>query len=193
MSEKDVFGDLAKAHETEFIKRREREQMETLRRSLAESQKKKELGEAVGVADEKVLSALAALGFDRDTALLIHLVPPIRVAWSDEIVTKEERRKILEIATLRGVADGSSAHALLTSWLDRKPTEEFFDRVFDVVRLYLEVVSPETKGAVAHDLEAWSQQVAQASRGFFGLGAKVADDEKRALAEIARMVSGRPI
>ncbi|HEV8267074.1 MAG TPA: hypothetical protein VGR00_02525, partial [Thermoanaerobaculia bacterium] len=114
MAEKDPFGNLRHSKEEEYFHKKERELIEKVRQRAR-------LGEAAGVEDTTVLGHLEALGFDRDTVGLLHLVPLVQVAWSDGEVSAAERKEIHDAAAARGVAAGSPARAKLDGWLSKRP------------------------------------------------------------------------
>ena len=119
MSNTDPFADRQRGLEGEYFHRREREILEKLRR-------RRELAEAAGVEDEELLKDLEFLGYDRSTVALLPLVPLVQMAWADGKVGPKERELILAYAKVRGIEEGTEAHAKLVASLERLPPAENF-------------------------------------------------------------------
>src|SRR5438552_8586805 len=145
MAEKDAFGELRQAKEEEYFHKKEQEHLERVRRHAR-------FAEAAGVADEALLADLEALGFDRETVRLLHLVPLVQVAWRDGEVSAAERKQILEAAKARGVEEGSAARKTLDGWLARRPEALFFERALAVIRALLETLPEEKRAALRGNL-----------------------------------------
>ena len=73
-----------------------REKLEAKARGMA---KKEKMAASVGVTDEQIVAEIEALGFDADTAPVLHLMPLVAVAWTDGEIQNEERGEPLR--TLR--------------------------------------------------------------------------------------------
>jgi hypothetical protein len=184
MADRDAFDDRRRAQEEEFFRRKEKELIEQMRQRAAAQQERAGMAEVSGIADDAVLASLQELGFTRDTVSLLHLVPLVRVAWIDGGVTARERDLILEAAAAHGVAEGTPAREQLEGWLDRRPSEDFFDDSMRVVKVLLKAQS-EVEGATAVDLVALCTQVASASGGILGFGNKISDGERALIERIA--------
>lgn len=185
MSEKDVFADMRKAKEEEYFRKKEQELIEKMRRHAQLQTERQQMGEAIGIADEEILRTLQELGYTRDSVSLLHLVPLVQVAWAEDNVSKRERELIYEVAKLRGVREGSPAYQQLTDWLDHKPSKEFFQSTFRVLRTMLEVLPSEKRETSKRDLVSYCTQVAAISGGILGLGRKISSDEQVLLEQIA--------
>ncbi|MGE5569480.1 MAG: hypothetical protein ACM3S5_10640 [Rhodospirillales bacterium] len=171
--------------EEEYFRRREAELLEAKRREAAAKKELEEIGRAAGINDERVVAELSACGYNRETIPLLHLVPLIQVAWADGEISEEERRHIHEASRLHGIEDGSAAGRQLASWLESKPSEEFFRRSLKAIRAILQALEPESGKARANDLLSLCLKVASASGGFFGFGRKVSREEQELLEQIA--------
>lgn len=189
MAETNPLEDLRKSREEEFFRKREKELLEKLQKRQAEEAERSRLAAAVGTPDAEVLSLLAELGFSAETVSVLHLVPLLEVAWADGSVSTAERRTILEAARLRGVAEGSPAHARLVEWLDRRPTGDLFERARAVVRAVVAAQPAAQREATTRDLLAYSTAVAEASGGLLGLGRKVSDEEAALLEKLTAALS----
>jgi len=98
------------------------------KRALAKRRKAEcmQLGEALGLSHPSEAEALHALGITAETAAAFEVLPLVEVAWADGRVDQEERWRLLEAATRLGVEVGRPAHALLESWLERRPVPQLF-------------------------------------------------------------------
>jgi hypothetical protein len=178
-------SDRGKGLEEEYFHRKEKELIEKLRQRSAAASQLKELSEATGIPDQEILQTLQELGYTRATVTLLHLVPLIQVGWVDGKMDRAEREMILEAARLRGVAEGSAGYKQLIEWLDKRPSEEFFDKTLSIIRRLLETM-PDTDRRRGEGVLADSVRVASVSGGILGFGNKISDEEKTLLQRIAR-------
>lgn len=185
MPDRDSFGDMRRGKEEEYFKKKEKELIENLKRKAALELERRALAEATGIADEGVLATLQELGYTRETVELLHLVPLVYVAWAEGGVSSRERRLIIEAARLRGIAEGSAAHARLIGWLDHRPEDEFFEKTLEVISALVAALPEEEREASKRDLFSYSARVAAASGGILGIGRKVSDEEETVLKEIS--------
>jgi hypothetical protein len=171
--------------EEEYFHRKERELVEKLRQRAALEAEKGAMGKSLGVADEKILEDLQALGFTRDTVALLHLVPLVAVAWAEGGIDKRERQLIYEVAKLRGIEGGGAASEQLDQWLNHRPSEEFFQRSLRIIRAVLKSLPQETQQESKQSLVAYCTRIAAASGGILGLGSKISAAESALLTKIA--------
>jgi hypothetical protein len=184
MPDRDAFDDRRRALEEGYFHRKEAELIEQMRRRVVEQKERADISEASGIVDEEALRSLQELGFTRDTVMLMHLIPLVRVAWSDGKVTSRERDLILEAAVAHGVAEGSPAREKLESWFERRPSEDLFDAALRIVKVLREAQS-EIEGTTPTDLVALCTQVANASGGILGFGRRISRDESAVIERIA--------
>jgi tellurite resistance protein len=187
MTERDRFADRKRGQEEEYFRKKEQELIEKMRHRSEIEAKRQELYQAVGVADPKILEDLQELGYTRETVGLLHLVPLVRIAWAEGKITKPERELIFEAARARGVLPGSPGFEKLAEWLNRRPTEEFFDKTMRVIRAILMVLPEEELESSKRDLLSYSSRVAEASGGILGMG-KIDRKERALLEEIAKIL-----
>jgi hypothetical protein len=185
MPEKDAFEERRRAHEEEYFRNKERELIEKLRRRAEASSERQDMGESLGVEDDEVLASLQALGFTRDTVMLLHLVPLVQLGWASGSVTARERAAIVEAARSRGVAEGSPADTQLAEWLARRPSSEFFSEAIRAIRAILASLPEDEHKASAADIVSCCRRVARISGGVLGLGRKICDGEQAVLARLA--------
>ncbi len=184
MSEKDVFEDLRKAKEAAYFRKKEQELIEKMRRRAELAEERQKMAETIGITDEEVLRDLQELGYTRESVRLLYLVPLVYVAWAEGEVTKRERELIYEVARLHGISEGTPAYQQLKNWLDRRPSEEFFQRTLRIVGALLEALPPEKRETSKRDLVSYCTQVASISGGILGLVHKISDAEQALLERI---------
>ena len=119
-----------------------------MQKQAAREVERGQMGDEIGVADPKILQDLQELGYSRDTVKLVYLAPLVQVAWIEGHVTQRERKRILELAQLRGIEEGSLAYSRLTEWLTQRPRPEFFERTLSVIRNLLKVMPVEQRQAI---------------------------------------------
>jgi hypothetical protein len=181
----EVLSDLKRAKEEEYFRKKEAELLAKVRERAASQKVRQDLADELGVSDEEVLGLLQDLGFSRDTVRLLHVVPLLEVAWADGEVSGAERGKILESARHHGIAEGSSPDNLLASWLTSKPSADFFERARATIGSLLGGLPEEDRRKGAEHLAVMAQQVANASRGFLGLGKRISPEEEAALSKLS--------
>jgi hypothetical protein len=189
MPDRDVIGERGRSLEEDYFRKKDRELVEKLRRSAEGLQAREALARIAGVSDPAVLQELQDLGFTPETIGLLPLVPSIQVAWAEGGVSKAERDLIVSLARARGVEPGSAADRQLDQWLTTRPPDTVFAGAGRLIRAVLDAGS-NPGNLDADDLVRYSEQVAQASGGVFGIG-KVSAEEKALLARIAAELKGR--
>jgi hypothetical protein len=186
MAEKDKFAEREHWLEEEYFGRKNQELIEKMRERRAREADRQKMAEMMGVDDQDVLEALQDLGYTSETIPLLHIVPLVEVAWAEGGVADREREMIFKIAEARGVPADGVAHEMLSHWLEKKPSERFFDNSLRAIRVILDLLPEERRVTARRDLIAYCAQIATAvSSGIFGPGGL--DDEERAL--IARIAA----
>jgi hypothetical protein len=133
--------------------------------------------------DPELVKELEALGFTPDTVELLPFVPLIQVAWAEGEVSDGERQLVIRLARSRGIAEGSASDRQLIAWLERRPSADVFGRAMRLVRAVL--ASPTQQTAMtADDLVKYSESIAEASGGIFGLK-RISPEERTVLAALA--------
>jgi hypothetical protein len=163
-----IFEDIGKGREEAYFRQKETELIEELRRRFQEKQERERFAEEVGVHDERILSAFEELGFSRETVTILHLIPLVQVAWSDTGVSESERRKIHEIAKLRGIVPGTPGYALLEKLLSNRPSDDAFDLCWRVIQAMILTWPEEKRRAFEQSLPAYAAEVAKVSGGLLG-------------------------
>lgn len=180
MSNKDAFVGRQRGLEAEYIHRKERELLEKLRR-------RRELAEASGVNDDEILKDLEALGYERSTVALLPLVPLVQMAWADGQVGPKEREMILAYAKLRGIEEGSEAHARILKSFERRPPPEDFDRAIRVLHALAGKYQGSQHASGAEIME-YCRRVAESAGGILGIGSRISKEEQELLDRIAEQM-----
>lgn len=158
-----------------------REKLEAQANAMAGQEK---MAASVGVTDEQIVAEIEALGFDADTAPVLHLMPLVAVAWADGEVQDEEREVILEAADNHGIEPGSPAGNMLASLLEKRPADVVLEQVLTVLQHMLAA-----KGMKPDSVLKACEDVAGAAGGFFGFGSKVSGDEEAVIKKISKSFS----
>lgn len=182
-------GELRKpGSEDEYFRHKEHELLERLRAQAEAEAHHKGMAEAVGIENEQILAVLRDMGFDRETVVLLFLIPLLQVAWSDGTLSPEERALVLEAARTHGVKEGHPAYEKLLSWVAVRPAKETFERALRVIGELMTFQTTEQRAATAEKLVDATARVAAASGGFLGLGSKISADEKAVLKRVAEAI-----
>lgn len=172
--------------EDKYIKQTENEQVARIRRErqLAALRQEEAAGiKAVLRTNDEVAAEALELGFDREAARILHLVPVIQVAWADGEIQTAERAKILEMAASRGVGDGPALE-FLELLLSERPSNAFFERTNHLIT---QLLADDASGRDSDDLLERARAVASAAGGIFGFGT-ISGPEKELLEELAAML-----
>jgi hypothetical protein len=151
------------------------------------------LRDALGIADEILLSELETHGITAQTARAVNLFPLVQMAWAEGNVTRRERSIITSAARLRGIRPGSPAYDMLNRWLDRRPSDEFFDVCLRAVRATFAMLPPEMREVDEWDLLTHCTQVAAASSlnaDFTDRSSRVCDEELKLLDMLSTRLRG---
>jgi hypothetical protein len=184
MTNDDRFG--KRDHEEDYFRKQDRELIERMRKAAAQDAARAR----TGIQDPDLLRDLADLGFSGDTVSLLPLVPIIQVAWADAEVSPAERKLILEIARLRGIAEGTPADLQLAEWLAHRPSAAVLARADRLVAAMLAAGSDATHDLSADDLVKYCESVAAASGGILGL-ASVSSTERAAIEQVQKALKSR--
>ncbi len=174
--------------EDEYFWRREKELLEKLKAREREEAARRGLAEAVGIDDHEIIQVLREMGFERDSVVLLSLIPLLDVAWADGGVSAEERSGILELAHQRGVREGEPAHQKLQGWLDRRPDPKLFERALVIIRDLMSYQSSDRQDRTGHGLVEACEKIASASGGILGLGSKISSAERETIRRVASTI-----
>jgi hypothetical protein len=179
MPDDNPLADRGRSLEEEYFRAKDRELIEKMKRAAAAEETRQQLRTRSGLQDPELVKELEALGFTPDTVDLLPFVPLVQVAWAQGDVDDAERKLLVRLARTRGIAEGSAADRQLADWLSHRPSADVFARATRLVRAVLQ--SPAQQSMTADDLVKYSESIAEASGGIFGL--KRISPEERAVIE----------
>lgn len=183
MPDDNPLADRGRSLEEEYFRAKDRELIEKMKRAAAVEETRQQLRARSGLQDPELVKELEALGFTPDTVDLLPLVPLVQVAWADRDVNDAERKLVIRLARARGIAEGSAADRLLADWLTHRPSADVFERATRLIRAVLD--SPGQPGALSgDDLVKYSESIAEASGGVFGLN-RISSEERAVIASLA--------
>jgi hypothetical protein len=176
--------------EDEFSDNLDRELLRKWRRHLETEKALNELSAATGIVDREILLELQSLDSDPASVTLLRFVPLVQVAWSDGTINSLERRRISEIAGLRGLDHDDPAWPKLMRYLEDRPSDQFFRLTLRALRASLETAPIEQQKRRRRQLLADCTSVALVSRGLMGFET-MSQAERVAIDEIAAAVKIR--
>lgn len=185
----NILDERRQSLEDQFFHKQSQENLETLRKQLAQQTSKEELRKASGMTDDAVLDKLVELGIGADTVMALSLVPLIFVAWADGKIQDEEREAILQGAQKKGIAKDTPAFALLAQWLSQQPAESLFGTWESYIKALSGKLSAQETAQLQAQVTRFARFVAESAGGFLGLG-KISGAEEGALARIEAAFRG---
>lgn len=181
----DFLGDRRKALEDSFFAKENRKLLERMRAEREKANAVEALARQTRIKDTAVLEKMVELGIDPATWAALSLVPLVEVAWADGEVQSKEREAVLAAAAEQGIAQGSSSHQLLESWLAQRPDASLFATWGEYSVELASQLSPAEKRALREDLSQRARRIAETAGGFLGVG-RVSEAEERVLAELEK-------
>lgn len=177
-------SDRGRSLEEDYFRKQDQELIEKMRRAAAAENTRQQLSATTGLHAPELIAEVEALGFSPDTVALLPLVPLIEVAWAEGGVSGPERALVIQLARSRGIAEGGAADRQLATWLDTRPSADMFTRATRLVRAMLAVAGQDQAAMTADDLVKYSESIAAASGGIFGMN-KISAEERDLLRRIA--------
>ena len=170
VDDSQILGDRVRSLEDEFFRKEDQRLTERLRELREKSASREALAKASGIKNEAIVDKLLELGIRPETVAALALVPLAEVAWADGSIDEGERKAVLERAEKAGIAPGSTDHALLESWLGRRPEPRLLSAWTQMVKGIIEHMTAEQAGTLRAGLVERARTVASASGGFLGMG-----------------------
>ncbi len=170
MSSTDAFEQRRRALEDEFFYKRDQQLVANLREEFQAFEEKLKLSHVSGILDQKTLLDLVHAGVTAESLLAMRMIPMVIVAWSDHIITSEERAAILKAAAADKITSGSASYALLEHWLHERPRTEVVTAWREYVHELVKVADPELVRELRARTSRLCHQVALASNSFWALG-----------------------
>lgn len=159
------------ALENAFFQNRDAELVERMRQELARMEEKLKLTKVSGILSEKVLLDLVQVGVRSETLMAMRLVPMVSVAWTDRILSQEERAAILKAAAEVDILPGSAAYGLLSSWLERSPDMRVINAWKEYVTEVARIMPAEALRELRERTAKLCHLVAKAAGGVLGIRA----------------------
>jgi len=175
--------------EEEYFHRQDVDLIDKMRKRAAAEAEHRRMAEASHIEDPKILEALERLGYTHKTVILLHLVPLVEVAWIDGSVSNAERRRILTLASGRGVKDGMPAYQQLVAWLDQPPSQGFFEGTWRAIEAGFESLPAKERKARKDALVQACTEFAFASCARFGWTSRICAAKRELLRAIARRLT----
>ena len=185
-----ILGDKVRTLEDEFFRKEDQRLTARLRELQDKAASREALGKVSGIKNEAILDKLLQLGIRAEVVAALALVPLVEVAWADGSIDDRERRQILERAEKSGLAPGSTDHALLQSWLERRPDAKLLSAWIHMVEGLCEHMTPEQVRALRADLIERARSIASASGGLLGVG-KVSAAEADMIQQLESAFGGK--
>jgi Tellurite resistance protein TerB len=176
-------GEKGRKLEEEFFRKEDQRLIQRLRELREKEISREMLARASGIKNDAILDRLVQLGVHAETVAALAIVPLVEVAWADGAIDEKEKRAILERAEKSGIAPGSTAHDLLTSWLERRPEPRLLTAWTHMVQGLRENLTPEQVESLRADLVERAHAVARASGGVLGVG-KVSSAEAEMIRQL---------
>ncbi|MEZ4401635.1 MAG: hypothetical protein R3B06_16535 [Kofleriaceae bacterium] len=180
---RDMMDERRHALEDEFFHKQDQEKLAALKDKLADQATKEELRKASGMTDDDVLDKLVHLGLTSKTVAALSLVPLITVAWADGEIQDNERDAILHGAAGKGMEAGTPGHALLSSWLAKRPDDALFAAWEGYIKSLTAQLNDEQIRMLKKQVTNFCSLVAGSAGGFLGIG-KVSGSETKAMERI---------
>ncbi|WP_376090693.1 hypothetical protein ACE7GA_20330 [Roseomonas sp. CCTCC AB2023176] len=173
----ESLDDRRRALEEAFFAAQDRALIERLRQDDATKDPRSALRQASGISDEALLDRVAGLGLDAASFAAISLVPLVAVAWADGTLDERERQAVLSAASEAGIAAGSPAQGLLSSWLGSAPPASLIETWEATTRATVAGMDHHARRTLHDTVVGRARRIAEAAGGFLGLTSKVSDAE----------------
>lgn len=180
----DIRPENSRLEEENYFRERDRELLEAQRRAEAREAERTAIGAVFGIEDDATLVELQQLGYDAETVKVLPLLPLIRVAWAEGVVTAREREAILASAKASGLGNETVAYHKIQGWLEEPPSDPLYQ---PSLRLLGKILREGGSNAPRlQEIIADCTKVAAASGGFFGFGSSVSDVESAVIERIRK-------
>ena len=155
-----------RALENQFFDKENKLKLTAMKEKLEGQQSREELRKASGMTDEAVLDKLVALGLRANTIAALSLVPLIFVAWADGSIQDNERNAILQGAHGKGLEVGTDGYELLTTWLQKRPSDELLEALEGYIKALASQLNDEQNRLLKNQIVGfarWSRRPRAAS------------------------------
>jgi hypothetical protein len=181
----DPIHERGKAIEDLFFAQSDQKLLAKLKEELTAKEKQEALAIAAGISDETALRALVNHNITAETLLTVGLIPLVAVAWADRIMEIPERKAIMKAAEEVGIEVGTSAHAILQEWLNRKPSPELLDSWKAYIRALKASLDPTSMNQLRDSIMGRAREVARSAGGVLGIGPKISKVEQEVIDDLS--------
>jgi hypothetical protein len=178
---------LGSSLEEAFLRKRDRELINAIRRDKENIKRRMAFSEASGITDPRLSDELAKLGFQIEALASLTLVPIIEVVWADGHMHPDERKAVLAAMGKHGIAKNSSAHTIIEHWLRNQPNSQLLKRWKEYVQALQPTLSPESWRCLKEIVISHSCVAAEAAGGCLGLG-RVSVEEQAMIKQIKQIL-----
>ena len=180
----DVFEKRRKALESVFFANRDRALLEKISVMLEKEHPRETLKKLTGIQDEKAIDTLVALHVNHDTLAAFALYPLVEIAWADGRVDEKEREAFFTAAAELGIGPETPGHEALRDFLKETPREEARKAWLAWATQLNKRLDAMERTKVREALLKRARAVAEAGRGFLGLGKGISPGEQWVLDRI---------
>lgn len=180
----DPFDARAKSLEDAWFSKADEEAIKRLKAKMERAYTKKDIEQLTGIANEKVLDALADLKIGGAAVLVMSYFPLVAVAWADGKILPEEKDVIQRLVASMGAAQGGPAYEYLDKWLAEKPEPSWMRLWTEYVQALCEKMKAEDKALLKNTVVGRARVVAEAAGGLLGVLWNVSDAEKRVIEQL---------
>lgn len=192
VSKKDSLKERAKALENAFFQKKEKELVMLINEQKKHSDEVSTLAQLSGIRNPTLLDIAVDLGLNQETFLALHLIPLVKVAWSDQVLDTKENKALHEICEEIHIEKDSLALKLFESWLEKDINPNLLiiwsDYVHELKRLLSIDQFREFEKETIHRCEV----VAKASGGFLGINS-ISKKEQEMIIKIKNIMSGNKV
>ncbi|PHS12982.1 MAG: hypothetical protein COA78_07440 [Blastopirellula sp.] len=141
---------------------------EKLWEQVQDEERLEHLEKATGIHDQELLKHLLELGITEENLAAMALYPLLLVAWSDGILTVEERNVIMQAATEWHIEEGHASYQLLHNWLEEGPKQSSIDVWKTYVKAILAEMNEEQQAKMKKGIIDRARNVVNAFGGILG-------------------------
>jgi len=184
MADADAFKNRCRSLENAFFSDLDQKLIRELQDKLSAEEAVAKLRSESGIKDESALQALHTLGITPQALSAFRIFPLVAVAWADGQADAQEATTVRMIAE-RYLNKGSESHTLLDRWLNEKPSAEMIDAWEQCAQAVFATIDAKQCSALKSQLIEEISEVARASGGVLGFGAKT-KSENDTIARVKR-------
>jgi len=177
-------GERSKRLEDLFFMKEDQRIIEKLKWMRKMQETKESLARVSGIRNDKILQKLVELNVRPETLASLSLIPLVEVAWADGSISEKEKATVIRTVNESGRATRPEDRELLAQWVDRRPSSELLEAWVTYIQGLCEQLSAEEKAQLKKEILGHTQEIAESSGGFLGLG-KISDAENAMLKKLA--------